>query len=137
MRRLPLAKILITAPSSAIALVLSMNPECDRSYSIKQMVNKDGVALINFWVWSYDGKVKHRLLLHTVMLPLKKKIVTDETSRPVAVLIDYQDWQKIEKILEAYQLQQKEEFSLNQYAGVITLNQDPLEYQQQIRDEWS
>ncbi len=101
------------------------------------MVNKDRVALINCWVWSYDGKVKHRLLLQTVMLPLNKKIVTDETSRPVAVLIDYQDWQKIEKILEAYQLQQKEEFNLNQYAGVITLNQDPLEYQQQIRDEWS
>jgi hypothetical protein len=70
------------------------------------------------------------------MLPLKKKIVTDEAMRPVAVLIDYQDWQKIEQILEAYQLQQKEEFSLNKYAGVIKLTQDPLKYQQQIRDEW-
>ena len=70
------------------------------------------------------------------MLPLKKKIVTDEARRPVAVLIDYQDWQKIEQILEAYQLQQKEEFNLNNYAGVIKLTQDPLEYQQQIRDEW-
>ncbi len=70
------------------------------------------------------------------MLPLKKKIVTDEAMRPVAVLIDYQDWQKIEEILEAYQLQQKEELNLNQYSGVIKLTQDPLEYQQQIRDEW-
>jgi hypothetical protein len=70
------------------------------------------------------------------MLPVKKKIVTDEAMRPVAVLIDYQDWQKIEQILEAYQLQQKEEFNLNKYAGVIKLTQDPLEYQQQIRDEW-
>jgi hypothetical protein len=70
------------------------------------------------------------------MLTLKKKIVTDEAMRPVAVLIDYQDWQQIEKILEAYQLQQKEELNLNKYAGVIKLNQDPLEYQQQIRDEW-
>ncbi len=49
----------------------------------------------------------------------------------------YQDWQKIEQILEAYQAQQKEEFNLNKYAGVIKLTQDPLEYQQQIRDEWS
>ncbi len=32
------------------------------------------------------------------MLPINKKIVTDESMRPVAVLIDYQDWQKIEKI---------------------------------------
>ncbi|BAY28831.1 hypothetical protein NIES2107_06630 [Nostoc carneum NIES-2107] len=62
--------------------------------------------------------------------------MTDEAMRPVAVLIDYQDWQEIEKILEAYQSQQKQEFNLNQYAGVIQLNQDPLEYQQQIRDKW-
>ncbi|MCC5608344.1 hypothetical protein LC612_16490 [Nostoc sp. CHAB 5834] len=70
------------------------------------------------------------------MLLFKKKIVIDEAMRPVAVLIDYQDWQQIEKILEAYQSQQKQEFNLNQYAGVIQLTQDPLEYQQQIRDEW-
>ncbi len=70
------------------------------------------------------------------MLPVKKKIVTDEAMRPVGVLIDYQNWQKIEEILEAYQLQQQEELNLNQYSGVIKLTQDPLEYQQQIRDEW-
>ncbi|QKQ74381.1 hypothetical protein FBB35_14545 [Nostoc sp. TCL240-02] len=62
------------------------------------------------------------------MLPFKKKIVTDEAMRPVAVLIDYQDWQQIEKILEAHQSQQKQEFYLNHYAGVIQLTQDPLEY---------
>ncbi|WP_414530778.1 hypothetical protein [Nodularia chucula] len=44
------------------------------------------------------------------MLPFKKKIVTDEAMHPVAVLIDYQDWQQIEKILAAYQLLQKEDF---------------------------
>ncbi len=71
----------------------------------------------------------------TIMLSFHKKIVTDEAMRPVAVLIDYQDWQKIEQILEAYQSQQKEEFNLNKYAGVIKLTQDPLEYQQQVRDE--
>lgn len=70
------------------------------------------------------------------MLTFKKKIVTDEAMRPVAVLIDYQDWQKIEQILKTYQLQQREEFNLNKYAGVIKLTQDPLDYQQQIRDEW-
>ena len=51
------------------------------------------------------------------MLPFKKKIVTDEAMRPVAVLIDYQDWEKIEKILEAHQSQQKQKFNLNQYTG--------------------
>ncbi|MEI2581807.1 hypothetical protein [Scytonema sp. PRP1] len=47
----------------------------------------------------------------TIILPVNKKIVTDEEMRPVAVLIDYQDWQRIEQILEAYQLQQKEELN--------------------------
>jgi hypothetical protein len=71
------------------------------------------------------------------MLPINKKIVTDEAMQPVAVLIDYQDWQKIEQILNIYQLQQQANFDLNKYAGVIKLTQDSLEYQQQIRNEWS
>jgi PHD/YefM family antitoxin component YafN of YafNO toxin-antitoxin module len=70
------------------------------------------------------------------MLHFKKQIVTDESMRPVAVLIDYQDWQKIEELLEAYELQEKEKENLSKYAGVINLTVDPLEYQQQVRDEW-
>ena len=46
------------------------------------------------------------------MQPINKKIVTDEDMRPVAVLIDYQDWQKIEKILHEYQAQEAN-FDLN------------------------
>lgn len=68
------------------------------------------------------------------MLRVNKKIVTDEAMRPVAVLIDYQDWHRIEQILNAYQSQQ-ENFDLNKYAGVIQLTQEPLKYQQQSRDE--
>jgi hypothetical protein len=71
------------------------------------------------------------------MLPINKKIVTDEAMRPIAVLIDYQDWQKIEEILTVYQSQQQTSFDLNKYAGTIRLTQDPLEYQQQVRDEWT
>jgi hypothetical protein len=70
------------------------------------------------------------------MKPIKKQIVTDESMRPVAVLIAYQDWQAIEKILETYQ-QQDATPTLAPYAGVIQLTIDPLEYQQQMRDEWS
>jgi hypothetical protein len=70
------------------------------------------------------------------MKPIKKQIVTDESMRPVAVLIDYQDWQAIEKILESYQ-QQDTATALADYAGVIQLTVDPLDYQQQIRDEWA
>ena len=70
------------------------------------------------------------------MLAVKKQIVTDEVMRPVAVLIDYQDWQKIEKLLENYEWSGKEEFDISKYAGVIELEKDPLEYQKEIRGEW-
>lgn len=66
------------------------------------------------------------------MKPIKKQIVTDELMNPVAVLIDYQDWQEIEKILELDRQQ-----DITPYAGKINLNVDPLEYQQQMRNEWS
>ena len=69
------------------------------------------------------------------MKPIKKPIVTDESMHPVAAIIDYQDWQAIETILETYQQEDKIQ-SLAQYAGIIKLTIDPLEYQQQMRDEW-
>ncbi len=71
------------------------------------------------------------------MRNFKKKIVTDETMRPVAVLIDYEDWQEIEKLLAVCELKVEEQnVDLAEYAGTIKLSIDPLEYQQQIRDEW-
>jgi hypothetical protein len=70
------------------------------------------------------------------MKPIKKQIVTDESMNPIAVLIAYQDWQLIEKILETYQ-QSDTTPTLAEYTGVIQLTVDPLEYQQQIRDEWT
>ncbi|NER01808.1 MAG: hypothetical protein F6K17_03750 [Okeania sp. SIO3C4] len=71
------------------------------------------------------------------MRNFKKKIVTDEAMRPVAVLIDYQDWQEIEKLLTAFQSSEvKENVDLSKYAGIMKLSIDPLEYQRQIRDEW-
>ncbi|MBE9166235.1 hypothetical protein IQ238_01375 [Pleurocapsales cyanobacterium LEGE 06147] len=66
---------------------------------------------------------------------IKKQIVTDESMYPVAVIIDYQDWQVIKKILEKYQKEDTTQ-SLEQYAGTINLTTDSLEYQQQTRDEW-
>ncbi|MBW4686633.1 MAG: hypothetical protein KME40_16380 [Komarekiella atlantica HA4396-MV6] len=70
------------------------------------------------------------------MLPFNKKIITDEAMHPVAVLIDYHNWQQSEKILEEHESEKKEEFDLNKYKGVMKLTQDPLKYQQQTRDKW-
>jgi hypothetical protein len=75
-------------------------------------------------------------------LTLKKQIVTDEAMKPVAVIIDYQDWQKIEAVLQKYWQEQNAANSpdvsaaLASYAGSITLTLDPLEYQQQERNAW-
>ncbi|MDY7012036.1 MAG: hypothetical protein SVX43_00315 [Cyanobacteriota bacterium] len=43
------------------------------------------------------------------MLKIEKQFVTDETMQPVAVIISYQDWQKIEHLLEPYLTQPKTE----------------------------
>jgi len=71
-----------------------------------------------------------------MLKPIKKQIVTDESMRPIAVLIDYEDWQTIEKILATHQPQDTTS-ALAAYAGMIQLTVDPLDYQQQSRDEWS
>ncbi|TAD95576.1 MAG: hypothetical protein EAZ96_26690 [Oscillatoriales cyanobacterium] len=68
-------------------------------------------------------------------LPVKKKLVTDEAMRPVAVLIDYEDWQKIEQLLETLIIQKTEKSNLAKYAGAIKLTEYLLEYQKQIREE--
>ena len=60
------------------------------------------------------------------MLPIKKKLVTDEAMRPVAVLIDYEDWQKIEQLLETLTIQKTEKSNLAKYAGVIKLTRIPV-----------
>ncbi|MEC4807094.1 MAG: hypothetical protein SAJ12_20035, partial [Jaaginema sp. PMC 1079.18] len=43
------------------------------------------------------------------MKSIKKQIVMDESSQPVAVIINYQDWQKVEALL-----QQSEQLLLKQ-----------------------
>ena len=75
------------------------------------------------------------------MRTIRKKIVTDEESRPVAVQIDYGDWLEIERLLESREVEEPgpgksryedllEETSHSWTAG------DGLEYQIRIREEW-
>ena len=70
------------------------------------------------------------------MHKIGKKIIKDESQRPVAVQIDYSDWLEIERRLD---LRSKETRStdLSKYKGVITLTEEPLSYQSRIRQEWS
>ncbi|MBE7386142.1 MAG: hypothetical protein F6J95_032730 [Leptolyngbya sp. SIO1E4] len=70
------------------------------------------------------------------MITIRKQIVTNEAMEPVGVIIDYQDWQKIEALLKTYAAQDNSQ-NLMAYAGAVHLEADPLQYQHQERDAWS
>lgn len=56
------------------------------------------------------------------MIPQTKKIVTDEQNRLVAVLIDYQDWEKIEQLLVVHQGKEQAEAILDSTTPQIEVN---------------
>lgn len=74
------------------------------------------------------------------MQAIHKTIVTDEAMRPIAVQIDYADWLQIEQTLELAGSKPSEEpspvMTPSQFAGTITLKEDPLAFQSRIRGEW-
>lgn len=69
------------------------------------------------------------------MRDIKKKILKDELERPIAVQIEYSDWLEIERSLKL-QSEGLSESELSKYRGVITLTEEPLEFQKRIRQEW-
>jgi hypothetical protein len=66
---------------------------------------------------------------------IRKKIVSDELQRPIAVQIDYSDWLEIERSLNMASSEEKT-LDPSQFAGVISLAEDPLLFQSHIRGEW-
>ena len=70
------------------------------------------------------------------MHKIRKKVLTDETQRPVAVQIDYSDWIEIERFLNL-DGEEARSSDLSRFDGVITLTEEPLGYQSRIRQEWS
>ena len=69
--------------------------------------------------------------MHTI----HKSIVTDEAMRPIAVQIDYADWIEIEQSLGLAD-EASHTIDPSQFAGVISLSEDPLAFQARIRGEW-
>jgi len=69
------------------------------------------------------------------MIAIRKKIVTDEDHKPVEVVISYDDWLEIEKLLN---LQPEKQLltDLSGFRGVLKLKEDALEYQRRTRAEW-
>jgi hypothetical protein len=70
------------------------------------------------------------------MRKIRKKILTDNAKRPIAVQIEYADWLEIERSLNL-QGEDPRDTDLSSYEGIITLSEEPLGYQSRIRQEWS
>jgi hypothetical protein len=69
------------------------------------------------------------------MHAIRKNIVTDEAMRPIAVQIDYADWIEIERSLGLVD-ESPRMIDPSQFAGTISLTEDPLTFQTRIRGEW-
>ena len=65
------------------------------------------------------------------MRAISKKLLMDEKSRPVGVLIDYDDWLEIERSLGLRA--SKGNIDLQSLCGSIELAEDPLDYQNRYR----
>ena len=69
------------------------------------------------------------------MPTIHKKILLDEASNPVAVQIDYADWVVIARRL-GIEAKNGESAALGRFEGAIGLTEDPLVYQERMRQEW-
>lgn len=69
---------------------------------------------------------------------VKKRILTDEESRPIAVQIDYEDWLEIER-----RLGEKSETTRSRFSELLKKTsgkwkrEDGLGYQTKLREEWN
>lgn len=68
-------------------------------------------------------------------ITIHKKIVLNEENKPVEVIISYDEWKKIEHALESVEKGLTRE-QLKEYAGVLHIEEEPLEYQRKVRSEW-
>ena len=81
------------------------------------------------------------------MRSIRTQTLYDDAKHPVAVQIPYADWLEVEAQLRLADVQGAtggaQPFrpgataaALAKYAGVLSLSEDPLEYQTRIREEW-
>ncbi len=68
-------------------------------------------------------------------MTIHKKIVVDEENKPVEVIITYDEWKKIERLLKTVEKGLTRE-QLKEYAGAVHIEEEPLEYQRRMRSEW-
>lgn len=64
---------------------------------------------------------------------IHKMILTDENMNPVAVQIPYKEWLQIEVAISNKKTYKSH---ISHLSGSIKLSEDPLQYQQNVRNEW-
>lgn len=69
------------------------------------------------------------------MFNIRKRIVTDEANRPVEVLINYEDWRRVEEALKFTELRDAP-VDLSAHAGNLRWGEDAVAYQRRVREEW-
>ncbi len=84
------------------------------------------------------------------MRTIRKKLVTDESHRPIAVMVDYEDWLEIERLVgaamtgsiepaQAVRPEMPSERDFQALASAVKgcwAGEDGLAYQIRIREEW-
>jgi hypothetical protein len=81
------------------------------------------------------------------MRSIRTQTLYDDAKHPVAVQIPYADWLKIKAQLRIKDVRGTTHgalplrpgataATLNKYAGVLHLSEDPLKYQRGVREEW-
>lgn len=69
------------------------------------------------------------------MIAVKKQFLYDDQQKPVKVLMDYDEWLKIESLLGGRELEANGHL-LNEFAGKIDFRGNPVEIQRAMRAEW-
>ncbi len=69
------------------------------------------------------------------MREVRKRIVTDEANRPVAVQIDYEDWLDIVRALNLSDGNTPAP-DLSRFVGTVDWREDGVAYQRRVREEW-
>jgi len=69
------------------------------------------------------------------MREVRKRIVTDEANRPVAVQIDYEDWLDIVRALNLSD-GNKPPSDLSRFVCTVDWGEDGVAYQRRVREEW-
>ncbi len=66
---------------------------------------------------------------------VSKRILSDENGRPIAVQMDYDEFVRFEKAVESVEPRDAYERMMSA-VGTVKWDEDPVEYQRRLRDEW-